>query len=287
MKHESNEVATMRILSPREAATWCQAHHVALSDSGHPELSDVDLKFRIPRDAQERVQLVSQAMEAFKDETVFLVWFADWSVWFGQRMHVFDRLRMSYGETRPLIDSPGHLFDQTEMEDAVSFVTIAVLFLWDCYIVVPGRRKLLFLSHDEFGLSKGFELPNSTRVRSAAPGSVRPRVLPIWWADHRDPALGDPIGCPVSVGEMVEYLNRYPTFRVLPENLEFIQRGQVDAASYWLWVFYGEDKRRWNLCVFSGPDSPGAPKKTWMAADNNPYDLNDRDYVIAIYNKQY
>src|SRR5262249_47497672 len=162
-----------------------------------------DLKFRIPRDAQERVQLVSQAMEAFRDETLFLVWFGNWSVWFGQRTHVFDRLRMSYGETRRLIDSPGHLFDQTEIEEAISFVTIAVLFMWDCYIVVPNRRKLLYLSHDEFGLSKGFELPNSTPVQSAAAGSVRPRVLPVCSADYREPAVEDPMGCPVSVGEMV------------------------------------------------------------------------------------
>ena len=278
----------MKILSPREAATWCQEYHVALSDRGRPEDSDADLKFRIPRDAQERVHLVSQAMGAFRDETVFLVWFDNWSVWpSGQRMHVFDRLRMSYGETRPLIDSPGHLFGQTEIEDATSFVTVAVLFLWDCHIVVPGRRKLLFLSHDEFGLSKGIELPNSERVRTAAAGSVRPRVLPVWSADHRDPVAGDPLGCPVSVGEMLEYLDPLLTFRVLPENLEFIQKGQVDASSYWLWVFHAEDKRRWNLCVFTGSDPPGGPKKTWMCADNNPYDLNDRDYVIAIYNKRY
>ena len=275
----------MRILSPHEAATWCQEHHVALSYRGLPEDSDADLKFRIPSDAQQRVYLVGQAMEAFGDEALFLVWFDNWSVWpSGQRMHVFDRLRMSYGETRRLIDSPGHLFDQTEIEDATSFVTVAVLFLWDCYIVAPDRRKLLFLSHDEFGLSKGIELPNSVRVPSAAAGKVRPRVLPVWSSDHRDPVAGDPIGCPVSVREMVEYLNPLLTFRVLPENLEFIQKGQVDSGSYWLWVFYGEDKRRWNLCVFTGPDPQGGP---WMCADNNPYDLNDRDYVIAIYNKQY
>jgi hypothetical protein len=274
----------MRILSPHEAATWCQEHHVALSDRGLPEDFDVDLKFRIPRDAQQRVNLVSQAMEAFGDETLFLVWFDNWSVWSGQRMHVFDRLRMSYGETRRLIDSPGHLFDQTEIEDATSFVTVAVLFLWDCYIVVPGRRKLLFLSHDEFGLSKGIKVHNGVQVPSAAAGQVRPRVLPVWSSDHRDPVAGDAIGCPVSVREMVEYLNPLLTFRVLPENLEFIQKGQVDSGSYWLWVFYGEDKRRWNLCVFTGPDPQGGP---WMCADNNPYDLNDRDYVIAIYDKQY
>ncbi|HWE20464.1 MAG TPA: hypothetical protein VG758_25365 [Hyphomicrobiaceae bacterium] len=149
----------MKVLSPQEAAAWCQAHHVALSNSGLPEESDADVKFRIPCDAQNRVSLVKQAMEAFADEPSYLVWFNDWSVWpSGQRNHVFYRFRSSYGETRRLIDAPGQVFDRTEIEDATSFVTIAVLFLWDCYVVAPGRRKLLFFSHDEYGATKGMDL---------------------------------------------------------------------------------------------------------------------------------
>ena len=148
----------MRVLSPQQAATWCHAHDVALSDRGLPDRSDADLNFRIPCDAQKRVYLVSQAMGPFVDEP-FLVWFDDWSVWpSGQRMHVFDRLRMSYGETRRLIDSPGHLFDRTEIEDGISFVTVGALFLWDCYVVNPSRTKLLYLSHDEYGVTKGMDL---------------------------------------------------------------------------------------------------------------------------------
>lgn len=160
----------MKVLSPQEAATWCQAHQVALSDRGLPERSDADLKFEIPRDAQKRVYLVSQAMEAFVDEPLFLVRFDDWSVWpSGQRMHVFDRLRRSYGETRRLIDSPGHIFDGTEIEDATSFVTIAALFLWDCYVVNPNGTKLLYLSHDEYGVTKGVDLQDRVKWLTIVP----------------------------------------------------------------------------------------------------------------------
>jgi hypothetical protein len=93
-------------------------------------------------------------MQAFSGEPLFLVWFHDWAVWpSGQRMHVFERFRRPYGETRMLIASPGHVFDQDEMDDAISFVTLAVLFLWDCYVVTPKHSKLLFFSHDEYGLT--------------------------------------------------------------------------------------------------------------------------------------
>jgi hypothetical protein len=153
------ELLAVRVLSPKEAAAWCHTHDVALSDHGLPERSDADLKFEIPCDAQKRVYLVGRAMEAFADEPSYLVWFDDWSVWpSGQRMHVFDRFRLSYGETRRLIDSPGHVFDRKEIEDATSFVTIAALFLWDCYVVSPGRSRMVYLSHDEYGLTKGVDL---------------------------------------------------------------------------------------------------------------------------------
>ena len=148
----------MKVLSKEDATRWCQAHDGALNQWGLPELSDPDLKFEIPCDAQRRVALVRAAMGTFGGESLFLVWFDDWSVWpSGQRMHVFDRFRMSYGETQRLIDSPGHLFEGTEIEDGISFVTIAALLLRDCYVVNPGRTKtkFLYLSHDEYGVTKG------------------------------------------------------------------------------------------------------------------------------------
>ena len=130
-----------------------------LTRRGLPARSDAESKFELPSDAQRRVFLVKEAMLGFREEKCFLVWFDDWSVWpHGQRMHIFERFRMSYGEVRPLIDSPGHTFCGQEIEDAISFVTVAALFLWDCYVVSPYRKRMLFLSHDEYGRIAGDDL---------------------------------------------------------------------------------------------------------------------------------
>jgi hypothetical protein len=151
----------MEILSKEQTTAWCSRHEIDLNDRGLPDLSGSStIKFEIPADAQQRVTLVSRETGAFCREPLFLVWFRDWAVWpSGQRMQVSDRFRLSYGETRSLVDSPGHVFGRDEIEDAISYVTLAVLFLWDCYVVAPKGGKLLFFSHDEFGL-KNFS-PNS------------------------------------------------------------------------------------------------------------------------------
>jgi hypothetical protein len=144
----------MKILSSAEARHWCEQNDIALSAFGTPACPNASTRFSIPEDAQKRVHLVSERMRRFTDEPVFLVLFGNWDVWpSGQRMHVFERFRMSYGEARPLIQSPGHVFEKGGIDDAVSFVTLAVLFLWDCHVVTPGRARFLHFSHDEFGLT--------------------------------------------------------------------------------------------------------------------------------------
>ena len=104
--------------------------------------------FPIPVDAGARVSLVADLMHRLEGQEVTIV-FSEWSVWpSGQRMHLFDRLRASYGETRNLADTPVHVFAAEEYEDAISFVTLGVLFLWDTDVF--GKEAIHF-SHDEIG----------------------------------------------------------------------------------------------------------------------------------------
>ena len=146
--------AIMKVLTRQECIAWCRDHSIVLNDRSLPDLAGAELKFEIPNDTQKRIYLSRRAMEEFADEPTVLVWLNDWSVWpSGQRMHIFDRLRMSYGENRPIIEAPAQVFQQLEIEDAISFVTLAVIFLWDCYVITPNRARFLFFSHDEYGLA--------------------------------------------------------------------------------------------------------------------------------------
>jgi hypothetical protein len=94
-------------------------------------------------------------MGEFDSATRLLVWYDDWMVWeSGQWMPLVLRLRRSYGEARKLIDIPAQLFGDGEIEDATSFAVIAVLFLFDCYVICPEQGRMIYFSHDEWGLAK-------------------------------------------------------------------------------------------------------------------------------------
>lgn len=146
-------------LSKHDAMQWCSENYFALNERGFPDCSSPERKFNIPVDAGQRVHLVRRTMEEFASATSLLVWFSDWAVWpSGQWPPLVDRLRISYGETRKLIDVPAQLFESGEVEDATSFVVAAVLFLFDCYVVCPSQRRIILFSHDEWGLSKNVPL---------------------------------------------------------------------------------------------------------------------------------
>lgn len=142
----------MRTLSKAECQKWCRTHGIQLDQSKHPELPwRKGRELKIPADAGQRVAQLTQTFQAFAGSDL-LVWITEWSVWAsGERMHIFDRFRLSYGVSEPLIEKPGHLFRDTEFDDALSVTTLAILFLWDCFVLTRNGRPALWLSHDEIG----------------------------------------------------------------------------------------------------------------------------------------
>ena len=80
-----------------------------------------------------------------------LLWVTLSGVWpSSENMHLFGRLRSSYGEGRPLEDAPGQVFGGGEGDDLRSFVQLAILNVWDFHLLAAGSRARVFASHDGF-----------------------------------------------------------------------------------------------------------------------------------------
>jgi hypothetical protein len=138
----------VRSLSRSEAEEWCRRRGIPVDRGPTPPAARASLP--IPVDAGQRVALVRDQVAAFEGESEVLVWFTEWGVWpSAERPHIFDRLRASYGERRPLIEIPAHLFLPSEAEDLLSFVTLGVLFLWDVNVIGASSSRMLLFSHDE------------------------------------------------------------------------------------------------------------------------------------------
>jgi len=108
-----------------------------------------------PADAGARVALCRALWDHADPEArgERLLFIETWGVWpSGEHPPLFARLRSAFGEQRPLITAPGHLFDGREGGEGLSFLIVCAYFLWDCW-VLDSRGSVAMLSHDEYGVA--------------------------------------------------------------------------------------------------------------------------------------
>jgi len=67
-----------------------------------------------------------------------------------ENLHLYYRVRESYGDRRQLAAAPGHLFAKHEGGDLATFIQLALIFGWDFYLLTSPAYHMAFVSHDEF-----------------------------------------------------------------------------------------------------------------------------------------
>ena len=85
-----------------------------------------------------------------------LLWVTQHGTWSSsENLHLYYRLRESYGERTHLFDRPALIALAHERLDLLSFLHLGMLFGWDLWIVTNYDYGRLFVSHDEFVLVSG------------------------------------------------------------------------------------------------------------------------------------
>lgn len=139
----------MHFLTAPEARAWCEGR-VPLTDAGLPERPGRAARHARGPAAPE-VAFARQVEAAIRPWAECLLWVTEAGVWpSSENLHLYYRLRQSYGDRRRLADAPGHLFLDYEAADLVSFLQVGVLCGWDMHLVPAEPYARAFVSHDEF-----------------------------------------------------------------------------------------------------------------------------------------
>jgi hypothetical protein len=78
-----------------------------------------------------------------------LLWITEYGIWpSSENLHLYYRLRQSYGDHRPLHEAPGHYFLKHERADLVTFIDLALQFGWGGHLFHGSSKRRMFLSHD-------------------------------------------------------------------------------------------------------------------------------------------
>ena len=79
----------------------------------------------------------------------YLLWVVETDI-FHENLHLYYRMRESYGDRRLLYQAPGHQFLDYETADMASFLQIGIANGWDMFLLGDHDYGRLFVSHDEY-----------------------------------------------------------------------------------------------------------------------------------------
>ena len=107
--------------------------------------------YSIPPDSGRKTALARLfAYLLLRNPDVF-IYVSGWGVWrSSENLDLFYGYRRSFGETRPLIEAPVHLFERSDEDAFISILCMAFYFVWDASVFDAAGNVLVQISHDEW-----------------------------------------------------------------------------------------------------------------------------------------
>jgi hypothetical protein len=147
----------MRFLTDQESRDWLKSGEPArLDDRGSPcnkPAAFHTLQFVYRNEAAPRLCWLSQRIVAALDYWDWcLLWVTLTGIWpSSENLHLYYRLRQSYGDQRHLEVAPGHLALRHEQEDMITLLQVCMMNGWDAHLFTSHDYARAYVSHDEYG----------------------------------------------------------------------------------------------------------------------------------------
>jgi hypothetical protein len=115
------------------------------------QLRQVGGTYSIPRDSGAKTALSRVFAYLLLRKSSVCIYVSGWGVWgSSENLDLFYGYRRSFGENRPLIEAPVHLFEPTEEDTFVSILCMVFYFVWDAWVFDIEGKALVRISHDEW-----------------------------------------------------------------------------------------------------------------------------------------
>jgi hypothetical protein len=150
----------MKCLTFEESQNWFSSSGVRIDENRN-------LRFRreherimttMPKGASALSHLSTRLADWIAGDAGRILWLSNWETYPAERLIQFETMRLGCGEPRHIIDSPGHLFEQsTEQENAVlaGLIFLIMTFNWEGYIVPQNQDEFVYLGDEYIVFSSG------------------------------------------------------------------------------------------------------------------------------------
>lgn len=148
----------MKALRKEEVLTWCQHRSVKVTNDDYLYFDGHErrcIAIELPEKPYQLVALANDLLP-YTQSVPFqgaLLWIRQWGVWneLVERVgfKVMEVMRRVHGETKPLEEAPGLLFDSKELVDLQTCFIQPLLVGWDAFLVPESGDYIVATSHDE------------------------------------------------------------------------------------------------------------------------------------------
>jgi hypothetical protein len=144
----------MKCLTYRESENWFASLDVRIDENRFLSLQrrSTDLKTTIPQKSLSLIYFADRIANWFSADTEVMIWPSHWEIYPPGPLDLFERVRRSEGETRSLVDAPGHIINKLlkqETDVAVELIFLIMAFNWTGYIAGKDSHDYCCLG-DEF-----------------------------------------------------------------------------------------------------------------------------------------
>jgi hypothetical protein len=141
----------MKIVSPQKCQDWLKAK--LARDFTWETVKAVYphcVTYQSPSDTGKRTALARSLTGSIDTTESGLFWITAWGIFpSSENMALFEAYRKSLGESRAIQAAPGHIFDESDLEQLECLLDLALYFYWDACLFDGAGSIAARISHDE------------------------------------------------------------------------------------------------------------------------------------------
>jgi len=134
----------MKVLTPEECPKWLK--DAGISHDPYRGVGEASHHYMTGglTDARRSIAFARNLIRAVEPKGDHLLEITDWSTYQEDEMAVVQSVRASFGETRWLIKSPGHVFLSSDLDLCVGLFALTIAYGWSSFIYTSKPRLTIF-----------------------------------------------------------------------------------------------------------------------------------------------
>jgi hypothetical protein len=140
----------LKILSMYECVSWCEANHIAVENNRPVPNSKPNTTLRTSGMNLRQLALARDVAARMRAEEEVLFWLVDWPFCKDDQLELVMVIHRAYGDHRPLIQAPGHLFSEARRPMLSTLIHLVIAYGWDAYLLGSLSGLAARFTNDEY-----------------------------------------------------------------------------------------------------------------------------------------